>query len=118
MNLDSLLRDEVDLVRHPAGAVIFDRDEAGDAMYVVRSGVVELLADGVVLERVEVGGLFGEMALLDRVERSATAIVAEPATLVRVSRRRFEELVRAEPRFALYVMGVLADRLRRVTAAR
>jgi len=118
MNLDSFLRDEVDLVRHLGGTVIFDRDEIGDAMYVVRSGVVELIADGVVLERVEPGGLFGEMALLDRIERSAAAIVAEPATLVRSSRRRFEELVRTEPRFALYVMGVLADRLRRVTAAR
>ena len=97
MNLDSLLRDEIDLVRHSAGTVIFDRDDPGDAMYVVRSGAVDLLVEGAVLERVGVGGLFGEMALLDRIERSATAIAAEPATLVRISRTRFRELVRAEP---------------------
>jgi CRP-like cAMP-binding protein len=118
MNLEELLRDETDLGRHAAGEVVFDKDDPGDAMYVVRSGTVDLLAEGTVLETVGDGGIFGEMALLDRAERSATAIAREPTTVVRVSRRRFQELIRQEPRFALHVMGVLADRLRRTTQVR
>jgi CRP-like cAMP-binding protein len=118
MNLEGLLRDEIDLVHLAAGTVVFDVDDPGDGMYVVRSGRVELLVGGAVLEHVAPGGLFGEMALLDRCERSATAIAVEPATIVRISRSRFRELVRAEPEFALHVMGVLADRLRRTTAGR
>lgn len=118
MNLDDFLRDEVDIVRHDVGVVIFDRDDPGDAMYIVRRGQVDLLSEGVLLERVGAGGLFGEMALLDRAERSATAVVAAPATLVRISRARFQELVRSDPGFALHVMGVLADRLRRLTPTR
>jgi CRP/FNR family transcriptional regulator, cyclic AMP receptor protein len=117
MNLEALLRDETDIVHHAAGAVVFDQDDPGDSMYVVRQGTVDLLVGGVVVETVTAGGLFGEMALLDRTERSATAIARDPTTVVRVSRARFQELVRAEPRFALHVMGVLADRLRRTTAA-
>lgn len=118
MNLESLLREERDTPHYAPGAVVFDRDDPGEAMYVVRSGAVDLLTDGKLLERVAVGHLFGEMALLDRAERSATAIAAEPTTLVRISRTRFRELIRAEPEFALHVMGVLADRLRRMNAVR
>lgn len=118
MNLESLLSEERETGRHAAGDVVFDKDDPGDAMYVVRSGAVDLMADGTVLERVGAGGIFGEMALLDRAERSATAIAREPTTVVRISRSRFKELVRQEPRFALHVMGVLADRLRRTTRTR
>jgi CRP/FNR family cyclic AMP-dependent transcriptional regulator len=117
MNLEALLRDETDIAHHDAGTVVFDKDDPGDGMYVVREGAVDLLLGGTVIETVTAGGLFGEMALLDRAERSATAIARHPTTVVRVSRARFQELVRAEPQFALHVMGVLADRLRRTTAA-
>lgn len=118
MNLESLLSEERETATHAAGDVVFDKDDPGDAMYVVRSGAVDLMSDGKVLESVGAGGIFGEMALLDRAERSATAIAREPTTVVRISRRRFRELVRQEPEFALHVMNVLADRLRRATSAR
>lgn len=115
MNLERLLRDETDLGRYDAGAVIFDTDEPGDVMYAVREGAVDLVVAGDVLETVGAGGIFGEMALLDRTHRSATAIARERTVVVRLSRDRFEALIRHEPRFALHVMGVLAERLRRAT---
>jgi len=114
MNIESLLSQEPETTRHAAGDVVFDKDDPGDAMFVVRSGAIDLMVDGKVLERVGPGGIFGEMALLDRAERSATAIACEPIDVIRISRDRFQELIRREPRFALHVMGVLADRLRRM----
>lgn len=115
MKLDQLLGNERDVRHYVVGDVVFDKDDPGDAMYVVRSGAVDLMTDGTVLERVAADGLFGEMALLDRTERSATAIAREPTTLIRISRSRFRELIQREPHFALHVMRVLADRLRRTT---
>jgi CRP/FNR family cyclic AMP-dependent transcriptional regulator len=118
MDLTTLLRDEPDVMHCTSGQVVFDEGDPGDVMYVVREGAVDLLVGGKSLERVTADGIFGEMALLDTSERSATAIAAEAAVLVRVSRERFQTLVREMPLFALHVMGVLADRLRRTTQAR
>jgi CRP/FNR family cyclic AMP-dependent transcriptional regulator len=54
------------------------------------------------------------MALVDASARSPTAVVPVAATVARISRREFTYLVQEHPTFALQVMGVLADRLRRV----
>jgi CRP/FNR family transcriptional regulator, cyclic AMP receptor protein len=98
-----------------AGTRIFEEGEAGDKMYVVRSGSVALSAHGRELETVEPGGLFGEMALIDREPRSATAEAATDCELVAIDKRRFWFLVQETPYFAEIVMRVMADRLRRNT---
>lgn len=118
MDLTMLLRDETDLLHCSPGQVVFDEGDPGDVMYAVREGTVDLMVGGTLLERVGTEGIFGEMALLDTTERSATAIAAEATVLVRISRERFQALVRQTPLFALQVMGVLADRLRRTTQRR
>ena len=56
------------------GDVIFDQGEAGECMYLVKSGRVRIQVGDRVLETVEEGGLFGEMALVDGLARSARAV--------------------------------------------
>lgn len=101
-----------------AGEKLFLRGDAAGRMFVVQSGSIEVLLDGRPLERVGPGGIVGEMALLDGVDRSAAALTAEPVELVAIDRAAFLALVAAEPRFALAVLGVLAGRLRRANAGR
>lgn len=93
-------------------SVIFETGDEGEEMYGVISGKVELrLRNGRVLE-LGPDECFGEMALVDRSPRSATAIATEATTLAVIDRRRFLFLVGETPTFALQVMGGLAEILR------
>jgi CRP/FNR family transcriptional regulator, cyclic AMP receptor protein len=97
------------------GTTIFEEGEPGDRLYVVKSGSVSLTVKGRELETVGPGGLFGEMAVIDREPRSATAVAESDCELVAIDKRRFWFLVQETPYFAEIVMRVMADRLRRET---
>lgn len=97
-----------------AGEKIFLEDDTGAHMYLVLSGRVSILSYGTVLENVEAQGTFGEMALIEDAPRSATAIALEPTEVAVVDKAAFLDLVRQEPGFSLYVMRLLAGRLRRM----
>jgi len=55
-----------------------------------------------------------KMALIDTGTRSATAIAKTACKLVAISEKRFQFLVRQTPNFALQLMRIIADRLRRM----
>ena len=98
----------------PAGAVIFEEGAVGEEMFGVIEGRVELrLANG---RSVTLGPdeTFGEMALVDRSPRSATAVAAEDSKLAVIDKRRFLFLIGETPQFALQVMANLADHLRQI----
>jgi CRP-like cAMP-binding protein len=97
-----------------AGEKIFLEDDAGDAMYMVRSGRVDVITYGTVLENVRAGGIFGEMALIDDGRRSAAAMAAEATEVIAIDKSVFLAVVRNNPQFALRVMSLLAARLRRM----
>lgn len=102
--------------RLAAGDVIFSAGDPGDCMYVVREGTVTIHADGLPIEEVGPGGIFGELALIDSAPRSATATAATPCELVLLNERAFLYHVSQTPFFALNVMRVLSQRLRRASA--
>jgi CRP-like cAMP-binding protein len=97
-----------------AGEKIFLEDDAADTMYMVRSGRVDVITYGTVLENVRSGGIFGEMALIDDGRRSAAAMAAEPTEVVAIDKPAFLAVIRSDPQFALRVMSLLAGRLRRM----
>jgi voltage-gated potassium channel len=79
-------------VRHyPPRIVVVRRDEPGDSMFFISEGEVEVrLPRGAVTLRQ--GGFFGEMALLDRLPRSATVVTAQPTTLLVLYASDFYEI--------------------------
>ena len=101
-------------IKIPAGEKIFLEDDAGRAMYIVRSGRVDIITYGTVLENVGPGGIFGEMALIDDGPRSAAAIASVDTEVASIDKGMFVDLVRRHPEFALFVMRLLAVRLRRM----
>lgn len=113
-DFDELARLGLPVQRHRAGTRIFAAGEESLLMYVVLSGQVEVVAYGVVLDRVKRGGIFGEMALIDGEPRSATATVVADAEIVEVDRELFLRLVKGMPEFALAMMAELAQRIRRM----
>jgi CRP-like cAMP-binding protein len=109
----NLLRGEKDVRRFTAGQPVFVEGAAPDGMYSVLEGEVEILMNGKVRETVQAGGIFGELALLDDHPRSATAVARTDCAIAVVNAKRFQMLVQQTPYFALEVMRVMAERLRR-----
>jgi len=99
-----------------AGQNIFAAGEEGRVMYVVSEGEVDIVVNGLVVETVGPGGVFGEMALIEHKPRSASAVARTGAKVAQISEKRFAFLVQQTPFFALQLMKVMADRLRRVDA--
>lgn len=97
-----------------AGHVVFYAGDAGDCMYAVIGGEVDIIVNGNVIETVGAGGIFGEMALVEDKPRSANAIVKSDAKLVVVNRNRFLFMVQQTPFFALQLVGIVTERLRRI----
>jgi CRP/FNR family transcriptional regulator, cyclic AMP receptor protein len=97
--------------------VIFAEGDPGDKMYVIRSGEVEILLDGRVLEVLTSGGIFGEMALIDGAARAAPARAKTACEVAPISEKTFLFLVHETPFFAIAVMRTLAQRLRRMDEA-
>ena len=108
--------DEAPLKLEP-GQVIFSSGDGGREMFIVRTGSVDLRIGDTLLETVEQGGMFGEMALLDPAPRSATAVAGPDCTLVLVDVAALNDLVRRVPGLALEVMRVMSGRLRRTNPA-
>lgn len=115
---------EINIFRHSPdardlepGDVLFEPGDLGDAMFAVVEGRVELSRDGYVLEDVGPGGILGEMALIDPAPRTARAIARTPARVVSVDEKRFTYLVQEHPTFAMQVLRVMVERLRRTDEA-
>ena len=97
------------------GETLFLEDDAGDCMYIVIRGMVNIVTFGRELEDVGPGGVIGEIALIDDGLRSASAIAAEQTDVLIIDRNAFRKLVRKEPQFALDVMRIMAGRVRQST---
>jgi CRP/FNR family transcriptional regulator, cyclic AMP receptor protein len=95
-----------------AGDVICREGDPAKALYIVKSGQVEIRLGNRLLDTLPELSIFGEMALIDHNPRSATAVAATDTTLVPVDEKQFLFLVSRTPYFALNVMRVLAQRLR------
>ena len=97
---------------YPAGEIIFQEGDPQKIMYLLIKGQVELVSQGEVLEIVQPGGVFGEMAILEDLPRSATARCITPCKLIAINEKRFYELIQEMPFFAKEMMRIISQRLR------
>jgi CRP/FNR family transcriptional regulator, cyclic AMP receptor protein len=111
-----LFRNATDVVSFPAGAVIFKEGEPGETMYVVKDGAIDVFIHDKLIDTVEPGSIVGEMAIIDSGPRSATAVARTLCQLVPIDQKRFSFLVQGTPYFAIQVMQIMANRLRRTNA--
>ena len=109
----SIFANDLDAPHYAAGHRFFTAGDQGEIMYVVTEGEVEITLRGKVLETVHPGGIFGELALIDHRERSADVTAKTDVQVSAIDQKRFLYLVRNHPFFALEVMKIMADRLRK-----
>jgi signal transduction histidine kinase len=99
------------------GREIFKEGDAGDVLYVVKSGLVQItavIAEGErqVLSRVPPGEVFGEFAIIDNQPRSATALAEVDTTLYVVPREALVEMLTTSPQFSFSLMREITQRMR------
>jgi CRP-like cAMP-binding protein len=95
-----------------AGSIVFNKGDAGNCMYVVQSGVIEMVIGDTVIEMCGPNEAIGFMSMVDGATRSSTARVKEPCELSLIDQRKFRFMIDEVPNFALYIMGAMARRIR------
>jgi CRP/FNR family transcriptional regulator, cyclic AMP receptor protein len=108
------------LANYSRNGVIFAKDDPGDSMMAVIRGRVKICTysvDGkeLVLNLIDRGGLFGEIALLDGRPRTADAVALEETDLLVLSRNRFLPFLKANPEVTIRLFSVLCQRLRQTS---
>ena len=104
-------------VSYGTGSIVFHQGEPGQCMYIVQSGVIEMVIGDKVIETIGPNEALGFMSMIDEAPRSSTARVREPCELSVIDRRTFRFMVDEVPNFAHYIMGVLARRIRGMSQA-
>ncbi|HWW03036.1 MAG TPA: ATP-binding protein [Candidatus Acidoferrum sp.] len=99
------------------GQEIFKEGDAGDGVYVVKDGVVEIsVAVGnrgrQVFSKSEPGDMFGEMAVIEDKPRSASAVAQKGATVYFIARADMLKLVDSSPELARALLREISHRLR------
>jgi len=112
MDFLKMLRNWKDVDEFPADTVIFQERHPVDFLYIIMSGQIDLTLRGESLGNEEVGGIIGEMALINSNIRSATITAKTDCRLALIDQASFNSLLRYVPDFSQHVMKVLADRLK------
>jgi len=99
---------------------LFHKGDRGAQLYVIAKGRLKVgtnSVDGarVVFNIMDPGEVFGELALLSGGVRTGTVTAVDDCELLGIDRRSFLELLRAQPNVAIELLGVLAERVVRVS---
>jgi CRP-like cAMP-binding protein len=105
------LADEVDL---PAGRVAARQGASADEFFVIVDGTVSIERDGEHLSDLGPGDFFGELALLGKVPRTATATCTTPCRLLVIGHREFHTLLSDFPTIQGAVLEAVAQRIARL----
>jgi CRP/FNR family cyclic AMP-dependent transcriptional regulator len=101
------------------GVIIVRQGDVGECMYVIQSGRVEVRKETKGIERkmamLGEGGIFGEMALLDKEVRSATVRALGEARILTVDKRTFIRWMSEDPTVAFRVVEMMSKRIRELS---
>ena len=105
-------------IEYNPGDIIFEEGSQADRFYIVAGGAVEVWKDYKLPEKDllavhEQGHLFGEMALIDELPRSATVLAKEPARLFYIDRDDFHTIVQENSKIAISILKSVSDMVRK-----
>lgn len=108
----------------PAGGLLFAKDDKtsglfskNDKMYLLLEGEVAISVGDKVLGSVKVGEIFGEMATLTHLPRSATAAAKTSCRVMSIDGKQFEAGLQSKPEFALMLLAIMILRIRQTAAS-
>jgi voltage-gated potassium channel len=109
------LADEVDV---RAGKVLAKEGASAEEFFVILDGTVSISRAGRHLRDLGPGDFFGELALLGRVPRTATATASTPARLLVVAHREFASLLANHPTIQGKILRAVAAWIASLTPER
>jgi signal transduction histidine kinase len=100
-----------------AGQEIFREGDPGDGLYVVNSGRVEISGrltsdQRQVFSQIGPGEIFGEMAIIEHLPRSASATAVAPTTVTFLDRTNMQALIERSPALSAALLQLVSHRLR------
>ncbi|KAF0166610.1 MAG: Crp/Fnr family transcriptional regulator [Rhodocyclaceae bacterium] len=96
------------------GQNVVTQGGTGACMFVVIQGRIAISVDGLVIEHVGPGGIFGEMALVDRIGRAATATAETESAWFLIAREPFLSMVKSKPAFGIALLRSMAGRVQHI----
>jgi CRP/FNR family cyclic AMP-dependent transcriptional regulator len=102
------LTDDLDV---PAGTVLCEEGKRGREFFLIIDGEATVTRSGKALATVGAGDFFGEIALLERVMRTATVTAATPLSFFVVSDQAFKAVLDTDPNIERKVLRALVRRL-------
>ena len=103
------------------GATIFKEDDLGSEMFIIISGLVEIrkstgTSSSKILTALQKGDMFGEMAIIEKQPRSASAVAVQPTKVLVLNEKLYDSMIGTNPDFARKMNKVLSERIRRADA--
>jgi CRP-like cAMP-binding protein len=96
--------------RYEAGRILMREGHHGVVLFAVLEGRVAIRIGDAIVEKVGPGGVFGELSLVDRTPRLATAVAETDCALLAMSRRMFLHLVKRSPKFGASLLKAVGER--------
>lgn len=100
---------------YPQDTMIFAESQSGEDMFIIQEGQIKITkivdAKEVTLAILKKGDFFGEMALLENLPRSATAIAHDDCKLMVINRKNFNQMVTTQAQMVSRLTITLAERL-------
>lgn len=112
------LAEVIDSRKLEAGGILFNTGQPGESLFLVKSGEVELFikdtaGQKIVLAIAQSGEIFGELALLDRGPRTATAVALADTELLELDREDLLILFQKTPAAALHLLAAMGHMTRK-----
>lgn len=102
---------------HTPESIIFRIGDPSDAIYVIKSGVVEICREKGDREKMTVvaylgeGDPIGEMAIMTGSSRASLARVPQKAEILKIEKRAFMDLLNEVPELSMNLLEILSKRL-------
>ncbi|MBM4145346.1 MAG: cyclic nucleotide-binding domain-containing protein [Nitrospira sp.] len=100
------------------GEFIFKEGDEGDRMYVIQSGRVRITkktpSGDITIATLGSGEIFGEMALFDRLPRSATAGALDEARILSIDKKKLFQTIDRDPTLVFKTLESMSRRIRRL----
>lgn len=114
--LSQLLKAEASQERvYARGSTIVTAGEAGDSLFLIGSGSVQVTWFGIPVSTLKAGELFGEMAVVERKPRAATVRAREQCTLLEVKGEGLRKLLAAHPELRSKITAKIKDRVEQMS---